>query len=95
MPLHDELDRTGRAIAALEGAVAGLHRQLGPHPDVLRLSDDVASCATDLRHLQAQVGRRAANREPAEIPAGVLPPGPWTEGDVYWDDLGPPGRRAP
>ncbi|ADB31222.1 hypothetical protein Kfla_2140 [Kribbella flavida DSM 17836] len=94
MSIHDELDRTRRALQALEKSVAGLRQQLGPHLDVLRLMDDVARCSADLARLQEQV--RAPHRhELVVIPDDDRDHGLWGAGDVDHEGLGAPGRRAP
>jgi len=94
MTIHDELDRTRNALQALEKALVGLRNQLGPHLDVLRLMDDVARCASDLRRLEEQV--RAPHRhELVVIPDDDYDHGLWGAGDVDHEGLGAPGRRAP
>ncbi|MDX6250645.1 MAG: hypothetical protein QOF10_4005 [Kribbellaceae bacterium] len=94
MTIHDELDRTRRAVQGLEKALAGLRNQLGPHLDVLRLMDDVARCSADLGRLEQQV-RAPRPRELLVIPDGDYDHGLWGAGDVDHEGLGAPGRRAP
>jgi hypothetical protein len=94
MTIHDELDRTRKALQGLEKALAGLRNQLGPHLDVLRLMDDIARCGSDLRRLEEQVG--APHRhELMVIPDDDHDHGLWGAGDVDHEGLGAPGRRAP
>jgi hypothetical protein len=94
MTIHDELDRTRRAVHGLEKALAGLRNQLGPHLDVLRLADDVARCSADLARLEEQL--RAPRRpELLVIPDDDYDHALWGAGDVDHEGLGAPGRRAP
>ena len=58
MTIHDELDRTRRAVRRWRHALTGLRNRLGEHLDVLRLIDDVARCSADLGRLEQQVGAR-------------------------------------
>jgi hypothetical protein len=94
MTIHDELNRTRRAVQALEIAVVGLRNQLGPHLDVLRLIDDVARCASDLRRLEEQT-RAPASHDLVVIPDGDYDHGWWAAADVDSEGLGAPDRRAP
>jgi hypothetical protein len=94
MTIHDELNRTRRAVQALEIAVAGLRNQLGPNLDVLRLIDDVARCASDLRRLEEQT-RAPAGHDLVVIPDGDYDHSWWASADVDTEGLGAPDRRAP
>ncbi|TWD82623.1 hypothetical protein FB561_3759 [Kribbella amoyensis] len=94
MTIHDELDRTRRALQALENALTGLRNQLGPHLDVLRLADDVARCSADLRRLEDQV-RAPRPHELVVIPDDEPAHAFWGAGDIDHEGLGAPGRRAP
>jgi hypothetical protein len=98
MTIHDELDRTRRAVQALETSLAGLRNRLGEHLDVLRLIDDVARCSADLRRLEQQVGVQVGSQGRQElvvIPDGDYDHSLWGAGDVDHEGLGAPGRRAP
>jgi hypothetical protein len=94
MSIHDELDRTRRAVQALETSLAGLRNRLGDHLDVLRLIDDVGRCSADLRRLEQQVGVRI-REELVVIPDDDYDHSLWGAGDVDHEGLGAPGRRAP
>jgi hypothetical protein len=94
MTIHDELDRTRRAVQALETSLAGLRNRLGEHLDVLRLIDDVARCSVDLRRLEEQVGV-PSRHELVVIPDDDYDHSLWGAGDVDHEGLGAPGRRAP
>jgi hypothetical protein len=94
MTIHDELDRTRRAVSALETSLAGLRNRLGEHLDVLRLIDDVARCSADLHRLEQQVGV-PGRHELVVIPDGDYDHSLWGAGDVDHEGLGAPGRRAP
>jgi hypothetical protein len=94
MTIHEELDRTRRAVQSLEKSLAGLRNQLGPHLDVLRLMDDVARCSTDLARLEEQV-RAPRRHELLAIPDDDYDHALWGAGDVDHEGLGAPGRRAP
>ncbi len=101
MTIHDELDRTRRAVSALETSLTGLRNRLGEHLDVLRLIDDVARCSTDLGRLEQQVGQSGRTAQQFDVPGlVVIPDGDydhslWGAGDVDHEGLGAPGRRAP
>jgi hypothetical protein len=94
MTINDELDRTRRAVQALETSLAGLRNRLGEHLDVLRLIDDVTRCSADLRRLEEQVGV-PSRYELVVIPDDDYDHSLWGAGDVDHEGLGAPGRRAP
>jgi hypothetical protein len=89
MTIHDELDRTRRAVLALEKSLVALRNQLGPHLDVLRLLDDLDRCAADLRRLEEQV-RAPRRQELVVIPDDDPDDGLWGARDVDHE-----GVRAP
>jgi hypothetical protein len=94
MTIHEDLDRTRRALRELEKSLVVLRNQLGPHLDVLRLMDDAARCSADLHRLAEQI--RAPHRhELVVIPDDDREHALWGAGDVDHEGLGAPGRRAP
>lgn len=98
MRIHEDLDRAERAVHCLESAVLSLREQLGPHLDLLRLADDVARCAADLKRLSDHTPghrRRVADHDLVVIPDGEYDPSLWPADDVDIEGLGAPGRRAP